>query len=383
MTESLDKIEAALGYLAENIAHYRKRRTNIMKDIQNLKRMAAVMTALAMVAITVTGCSKSAANESETENPKTEAVDNGLAAPEGIEAVATATAADGAVAVTWSAVDGALKYDVYGAGVHIVTTDTKYTFDSLVPGEYNVRVIALGGPRSSEASRVTFVVADGGAVETTAVDVPETKAESKSDSKKADSTTNTDKAKSTAGSGSADTGNSNSNLGSGKNTNSDKNNSNPDASKDTGAGNSNSNTGNNGTGNNANTGNNGGGKDTGMGNSGSGSGTTTPKPPADPNAGKTWVPEKVIEHPATYKTVFHDGVWTNGTKEYGYSCNGCETNFWGSTAYDDVRAHVTANRHGGWHSAVRTVGAGWITEPREETVIDQPAWTEVIPGYWK
>jgi hypothetical protein len=93
----------------------------------------------------------------------------------------------------------------------------------------------------------------------------------------------------------------------------------------------------------------------------------------------------VIEHPATYKTVFHDGVWTNGTWEYGYRCNGCKTEFGGGgpTSYDDVRAHVTANRHGGWTSIGRTVGAGWVTEPWEETVIDQPAWTEVIPGYWK
>jgi hypothetical protein len=368
-------IETALGYSAENIAHIEKRRTNIMKDVQNLKRMTAVVMALVMVVLAVTGCSKSAANEDGAQNTKTEIVDNGLASPDGIKIVAL----EGAVTVSWSAVDGALKYDVYGAGVHVVTTDTKYTFDSLVPGEYNVRVMALGGPRSSEASKVTFVVADGGDVETTAVDVPEAKAESKTDGKKAESTTKTDKAKSTAGSGSTSTGNSNSgsdknmNTGNGKgSSDSNKNNSNSNSNTGTGNG-SNADTGNNGSGSGTNTGTN------------TGSGTTTPKPPADPNAGKVWIPEKVVEHPATYKTVFHDGVWTNGTREYGYRCNTCRTEFWGPNDYDDVRAHGWKfdPPHGGWMEIARTVGAGWVTEPWEETVIDQPAWTEVIPGYWK
>jgi hypothetical protein len=350
-----------------------------MRNMQNLKRMAAVVLALVMVILTVTGCSKSTASEGDAQDAKTAAVNNDLAAPDGIETASV----DGAVTILWSAVDGALKYDVYGAGVHAVTVDTSYTFNALAPGEYSVAVRAFGGSRSSEASKVTFVVADSGAVKTTAVDVPELKVESKAtsksdskaDSKKAESTTKTDKAKASTGNSDSSSGNKNSNTSTGNSNTSSGNKdtgSNTDSGKNTGNGNTS--TGNN---NNANTGNNGSGTNTG-------GGSTTPTTPApDPDAGKTYVPEQIIEHPATYKTVFHDGVWTNGTREYGYRCNTCKTEFWGPTCYDDVRAHGRTNEHGGWMQIARTVGAGWITEPWEENVIDQPAWTEVIPAHWK
>jgi hypothetical protein len=324
--------------------------------------------ALAMVVLTVAGCGKSTANEDEAQSPKTEIADNDLAAPEGIKA----TAADGAVTVKWSAVDGALKYDVYGAGIHAVTRDTYYTFGSLAPGEYTVAVRAFGGPRSSQASRVTFVVADGGAVETTAVDVPETKAESKNGSKKAESTTNTDKAKSTGGSGPAGTGNSSSNSGPGKNTDTGNGKGSSDSNKNNS--NSNSNTGT-GTGNNADTGNNGGGKGTGTGNNGSGGDTTTPNPPADPNAGKTWVPEKQVWHEATYKEVERQVQEVIGV-EYWLECTKCEFKTLNS---QEMATHMYEFGHG-----YRSVGHdiyGWVK--KIDRVVDKEGWLETIPAHWE
>jgi hypothetical protein len=342
-----------------------------MKDIQNLKRMAAVMTALAMVVLTVTGCSKSAANEDGAQSTKTEIAGNGLAAPDGIET----SAIDGLVTVTWNSVDGAFKYDVYGAGVHAVTVDTSYTFNSLAPGEYSVAVRAFGGSRSSEASKVTFVLADGGSVETTAVDVPELKATSKSDSKtdskKAESTTTTDKAKASTGNSNSSSGNKNSNTSTGNsNTSSgNKDTGNTDASKNIGNGNSNSNTGN---GNNANTGNNGSGTNTG-------SGATTPKPPADPNAGKVWVPEQQIWHEPTYKTVRHEEWGVVGIEE-GMQCNYCDFTLWGYGRFPEMSTHMKENRHGAYHNVIRDI-EGW--QYWDEQVVDVAGWFETIPGHYE
>jgi hypothetical protein len=344
-----------------------------MRNVQNLKRMAAVMVALAMVVLTVTECSKSAANESETEKPKTEAVDNGLAAPAGIEAVATATAADGTVAVTWSAVDGALKYDVYGAGVHAITTDTSYTLDGLAPGEYNVRVIALGGPRSSEASKVTFVVTDGGAVETTAVDVPELKVESKStsksdsktDSKKTDSTTTTDKAKASTGNSNSSSENKNTNTGKGG-----KDTGNTDSGKSDGNGNSSTSNSNN-----ANTGNSGSGTNTGGGNT-----TTTPiTPTPDPHAGKTYVPEQRIWQEPTYKTVHYKEEVYAGTED-GIRCNTCDFTLWGYGRSSEMNTHLKENHHAGYHTVSRAI---WDWKEWDEQVVDVAGQWKVIPEHWE
>jgi hypothetical protein len=200
------------------------------------------------------------------------------------------------------------------------------------------------------------VVAETGAVETTAVDVPELKVESKSasksdsktDSKKADSTTTTDKAKASTGGG---------NTNGNGNTSTDNTN-NANTGSNTGSGNTNT----------------GGGTNTGSGN-------TTPTP--DPNAGKTYVPEQRIWHDTTYKIVHHEGVWSDGTRVYGYRCNTCGAEFWESTKHDDVIAHGKAEHHGGWTSISHTVGNGWVEKPYDEEVVDVVAHWEIIPEHWE
>jgi hypothetical protein len=326
--------------------------------MKTAKTAMAITLALIVAVMLATGCSKPAVGGDGADTLKAGTADNGLAAPDGIEAVAV----EGSVTISWSAVNGALKYDVYGAGVHIVTTDTKYTFDSLAPGEYNVRVMALGGPKSSEA-KVTFVFADSGAVETTAVDVPETKTETKSESKsdntKTDTSTKTDKAKSNAGGGnSSSTGNSN--TGSGNNN---TGNSNSGSGKDTGKDNSGSGK-DNGNSNNANTGNsNGGGTGNGTGGGADAGGTTTP--PADPNAGKTWIPEQVISHPAV------EGLWgvVGQTDSYPH-CTKCEFK---TRSMDEMEAHMFEFGHG--YRVIPDNIEGWLREPKA-------AWTETVPGHW-
>jgi hypothetical protein len=311
------------------------------------KELVTVAIVLAAVLVMLTGCIGADARGMSASAKKDFAASQ-LDAPEDIKA----EAADGNITVTWAKVDGAVKYSVSGAGVHVVTTSTSYTFTALAPGSYDIRAIALAGPLSSRASTVTVKIGGGGAIESQSSDIPapsETKNASTAGNKKAETTAKADKPKTTNG---------------GSKT----------SKVDTGAGNS---------GTAADKGKAGNATDTGTGDSSGNPGNTGGdggEAAPGPNAGKTWREPwtETIGHPAEYTEVYHPEVWEIVAYVEFYDGYIAPS----SWTMVEIGAYMHDNRAAaGYWVKDKTVK---VSEAWFEQTLAKAAWTETInhPGEW-